>query len=597
MKRLLMKYTALLLALLLCLSVIGCHPETDNGEDTTLETTIGTTESTTEETTQAVVEREPIVIDYEGDLTPGGTPEIRAEYADLVYVGKGMPAFYYTKAQAIALLEQIEDLYVIFETGTPEELRAAYDKVKNGSLAEMKTQATLAMAEYYLYITDPEAEENYLWMQELYSDATGRMEYLCLLVYDSPAAEVFFEGWSEIDIRVALANGKGQDEELRALNREHDELIVEYHKLMQQEDYMATTAALYPELVRINNAIAQKMGYDDYMDYAYECIYLREYAPEDVAQIRKLVKEQLIPVYLQVQQELAAMEEQFANCSEEEALAFMSRLEELETINKDSPELSLFIQGIGESFAATYTELFEKEYYYAAYAGSSSSDIAYTNMLPSLGHPYLFFGTDMMSKSNVLHEYGHYYAFSVAPDRSLRLDLAETHSQGNEWLFSAYLSEQYNDFAIRYVNLFAISFDMESIILDLCLDEFEQTVYANPEKYTDMESLDALYTEIVSGYVDPENFIGAWYWRDSSFENAGYYLSYGVSMIPCLELYYLAETDYERATEIYLALSEYEGDLTFTEVLERAGLQNPFDEEYQVFDFEVLLALMQQKQS
>lgn len=97
--------------------------------------------------------------------------------------------------------------------------------------------------------------------------------------------------------------------------------------------------------------------------------------------------------------------------------------------------------------------------------------------------------------------------------------------------------------------------------------------------------------------MDPENFIGAWYWRDSSFENAGYYLSYGVSMIPCLELYYLAETDYERATEIYLALSEYEGHLTFTEVLERAGLQNPFDEDYQVFDFEVLLALMQQKQS
>ena len=106
MKKLLMKSMALLLALLLCLSVIGCHPETDNGEDTTPETTIGTTESTTEETTQAVIEREPIVIDYEGDLTPGGTPEIRAEYADLVYVGKGMPAFYYTKEQAIDLQDR-----------------------------------------------------------------------------------------------------------------------------------------------------------------------------------------------------------------------------------------------------------------------------------------------------------------------------------------------------------------------------------------------------------------------------------------------------------------------------------------------------------
>ena len=86
MNRLLMKYTALLLALLLCLGVIGCQPTTQNGEDTT--------QGATEGTTQAIVEREPIVIDYEGDLTPGGTPELRAEYGDLAYVGKGMPAFY-----------------------------------------------------------------------------------------------------------------------------------------------------------------------------------------------------------------------------------------------------------------------------------------------------------------------------------------------------------------------------------------------------------------------------------------------------------------------------------------------------------------------
>ena len=411
MKRLWMKSTVLLLALLLCLGVIGCHPQTDNGEDTTPETTIGTTESTSEETTQAVIEREPIVIDYEGDLTPGGTPEIRAEYADLVYVGKGMPAFYYTKEQAIELLEQIEDLYVIFETGTPEELRAAYDKVKNGALAEMETQEVLATAEYDLYRNDPKAEENRLWMSALLSDANGRIEKLCSRVYESPAAEVFFEGWSEVEIRIKVAKGKGYSEQALALLSQHDELLVQYHALMQQEDYMETTAALYPELVRINNTIAQKMGYDDYMDYAYESIYLREYAPEDVAQIRKLVKEQLIPLYNQVKQELEVMEAQFATMSEEEVMAVAASLEKLESITKDSPELLLYMQGLGESFGATYAELLEKEYYYVAYEGSPSIRVAYTNMLPSLKHPYLFFGTGTMSKTTIVHEYGHYYAF------------------------------------------------------------------------------------------------------------------------------------------------------------------------------------------
>ena len=108
MNKFLTKSMVLLLALLLCLGVIGCHPTTQNGEDTT------------EGTTEALVEREPIVLDYEGDLTPGGTPEIRAEYGDSVYVGKAVPAFYYTEEQAIALLEQIEELYDLFENGTPE---------------------------------------------------------------------------------------------------------------------------------------------------------------------------------------------------------------------------------------------------------------------------------------------------------------------------------------------------------------------------------------------------------------------------------------------------------------------------------------------
>jgi hypothetical protein len=52
----------------------------------------------------------------------------------------------------------------------------------------------------------------------------------------------------------------------------------------------------------------------------------------------------------------------------------------------------------------------------------------------------------------------------------------------------------------------------------------------------------------------------------------------------------------DAAKQTYLSLIEYEGDLTFSEVLERAGLQNPLDPNYTVIDFETLLSLMKQKQ-
>ena len=589
MKRLLMKFTVLLLALLLCLGVIGCRPATQNGEDTT--------QGATEGTTQAIVEREPIVIDYEGDLTPGGTPEIRAEYADLVYVGKGMPAFYYTEEQAIELLEQIEDLYVIFETGTPEELRAAYDKVKNGALAEMETQEVLATAEYDLYRNDPKAEENRLWMSALLSDANGRIEKLCSRVYESPAAEVFFEGWSEVEIRIKVAKGKGYSEEALALLSQHDELLVQYHALMQQEDYYDTTAALYPEFVRVNNAYAQKLGYDNYMDYVYECRYKREYTPDDIAQVRKVIKEQLIPLYKQLQAELFAMEAQILAEPEEVQQALFDEIHTRMNLGSDNEKFLSYLQSISESFADTYAELFEKEYYYLAKDQNLSSSTAYTNILPSRGMPFLYLGGSPVNAKTMAHEYGHYYAFSLDPYRTFSYDLAELHSQGSEWMYEAYLSGQHTPFVDRYVNLSQLIFGIDNIILCVCVDEFEQTVYANPEKYPDAASLDALYTEIVSGYVDPEMFTGPSYWRRVAFDWPGYYINYGISMIPCLELYYLAESDYESAAQTYLSLSDYEGTLTFSEVLERAGLQNPLDEEYQIFDLEALLALMQQKQS
>ena len=57
-------------------------------------------------------------------------------------------------------------------------------------------------------------------------------------------------------------------------------------------------------------------------------------------------------MYNQVKQELEVMEAQFATMSEEEVMAVAASLEKLESITKDSPELLLYMQGLGESFGA-----------------------------------------------------------------------------------------------------------------------------------------------------------------------------------------------------------------------------------------------------
>ena len=576
MNKFLTKSMVLLLALLLCLGVIGCHPTTQNGEDTT------------EGTTQTVVEREPIVLDYEGDLTPGGTPEIRAEYGDSVYVGKAVPAFYYTEEQAIALLEQIEELYDLFENGTPESFVNAFYSVKSGAFAELTTQCRLAWLEYDMYRNDPEADENYLWMNALFGDAAIKLNKLYRLAYGTPAGDLLFKGWSEQSIRIALARADGADDELRELLRKHEELTVQYYEVTDGEDGMDAMVPLYMEFVRVNNAMAQKMGYDNYLDYAYECDYRREYSPEKIEQVRKLTKEQLAPLQERVREELLALDE----IMQDEEFAAADALYYLEY---DNEAVDAYIQSVSASFGNAYTELWEKEYYCLAYDESASKISAYQEMLPSLKHPFLYIGPGYTDAQAIVHEYGHYYSALIAPDREISYDLAELQSQGNEWLLLAHLSEQYHDNAILHVNLERLYTALDDVMLFLCMDEFEQEIYANPEKYTDHESLDALYTEIVSAYGNPEYF-DLDYWHYVVFDYEAYFVSYAVSLIPCVELYYLAETDMDAAKQTYLSLIEYEGDLTFSEVLESAGLQNPLDPHYTVIDFETLLALMKQKQ-
>ena len=575
MKQPWIRLAALLLALLLCLGVCGCTTSSQVGD------------VTTESTTQAT-EKEPIVLDYEGDLTIGGTPEIRAQYGDSVYVGKSIPAFYYTEEQAIALLEQIANLYDLLENGTPEEFANAFDSVEFGAYAELITQCRLARLEYDMYRNDPEAEENYLWMTALFGDAAVQMTKLYRLSYGTPAGDLLFDGWSEQKIRIALANADAADDELRELLHKHDELTVQYYEVVEQEGGFDAMVPLFTEFVRVNNATAQKIGYDDYMAYTYECIYQRDYTPKEIEQMRQLTKEQLVPLFLRLYEELLAMDQIL---KEDEKNAVL----ELHQLPYDNELVDAYIQSVSGSFCDAYTELWEQEYYCIAYDSTASQSIAYQETLLTTSRPYLYIGPYYTDAMSIVHEYGHYYSTLIDPDRAISYDLAEIQSQGNEWLLSAYLSEQQNDIVVRYVNVTRLYHALFNVMLYLCMDEFEQEVYANPEKYTDHESLDALYTEIVSGYLDPAYF-NVDYWHYVVFDYEGYFASYAASLIPCFELYYLAETDMDAAVQTYLSLIEYEGELTYSEVLESAGLQNPLDPNYTMIDFDELLALMQQKQ-
>lgn len=578
MRKIPIKMLALLMTLLLCMSATSCTRLISGVADI-----LGR-------------EQDEYEFDYPGDLTPGGDPKTRKDYFDDVYVGNNDLRFAYSEQEAAELMEQIDTLYEYLEGDDFAAFLAMFTYVQYGAYARMESQCSLAQIEYSLYRDDAEASENYEWMRAFAMDVSTRMSKLYRLVYDSPNRDVFYDGWTEEEIQTALFYADSTDEEYAALQAEYDALLVEYYALDQNDPtFMTESAKLYVEAQRINDAIAQKMGYDSYMDFAYECVYMREYTPEDVAALRVYAREYLVPLFDEV--ELA-----FNNLAQDLRQSEQEKIEELFYQGMDSQMLYSYAQDIGGAYFSEFEALHAEKNYFLAYDPDMSRNGAFTDYLSDRAQPVMYFGAHYQDHFTLAHEYGHYYSFAFNGTRDVSYDLCELQSQGNEWLYLAYLSEQNNSIASQYLSLYRLYNDLCTVFICLCVDEFEQTVYDDPGKYCTPEQLDALYRQICDTYLGTsrmEALFGydpAEYWHYVALDAAGYYISYAISLFPCFELYYLAETDYDAAVDTYLSLVEYKGSQTFSEVLAYAGLQNPLSGDYAPIDFDELYALMGQKQ-
>jgi hypothetical protein len=243
-------------------------------------------------------------------------------------------------------------------------------------------------------------------------------------------------------------------------------------------------------------------------------------------------------------------------------------------------------------------ELFKNgNYFQGSYKG------AYSYWIPAQQATILYFGPTSYSASfTFVHEFGHYYNNIYNPNASISLDLDEVHSQGNEMMFLSYLEDVLPKEVLRgmYAKLYYGQLEdmLNIIMLASAVDEFEYCVYngVNPSGVPttyNKSNYDSLFTTILSLYGIGSNSSN--YWRGVAIRSAGYYISYAMSALPCIELLSVAETEgFNAAKEVYFKFfsftdsedNAYVGDdggkiatLTFAETLEYAGLHSVFDED------------------
>lgn len=162
-------------------------------------------------------------------------------------------------------------------------------------------------------------------------------------------------------------------------------------------------------------------------------------------------------------------------------------------------------------------------------------------------------------------------------------ELAETQSQGAEWLYYYYVAnnadftENQKEYFIDYM---AYSF-CGTMIYSSIVGAAEVDVFGLDEVTAETDFTAIVQSEYSS--IPAETmaklfaFLPEEYFYAVAVTNCGYYISYSLSGISAMEFFVLAEENYERAKETYYSLlSENTG---YVSALEKLGLSSPFEEE------------------
>ncbi len=489
-------------------------------------------------------------------------------------------AFYTALDQCLELMKN---------NAADSEIEAAVENMEE-LFFHIATQAQIAYIFYSMNGKGKGTSDCYLYSSTMQSDAYDAYMKMCQKVDASDYAyrDTFFSDWSESEI----AEMRLYSDEMNEITKENDELLVEYRDALELENTTAMenkVRELYQKVVENNNKLATGSGHKNYAEYAYSEVYLRDYSLEDMKDMRGFVKQYLVPLCKDAYNRFQSNYQSLP--SDQQSLLVSLLYAEHDT---RYPQLMKnYFASLPESMGNGMMELFNTDH--AVFAMSYDSyEGAFTTYLYEYEHPICFFGPGYKSAPTVAHEAGHYYAYLYADGGNIPMDLAEVHSQGNEWLFAIYLEDVLNNEAFHQVYLdYQLYYNISSIILCTIIDEFEQSIYENPE-LADPSKIDAQMTLICEGYGG-EKFVDdfladvSMYWKHVVVENPMYYISYAMSGLVALEIYCLAEEDYANAVETYRKLTE-EADLDagFTTILKGVGLRSPFDESL----YQSLVALM-----
>lgn len=369
----------------------------------------------------------------------------------------------------------------------------------------------------------------------------------------------------------------------RDVRKEAETKVMEFFK-----ENEAKYDEIYDKLVKVRTSMARKLGYKNYVDFGYLRLGRTDYDSKMVANYRKQVLEDLVPVA---------------------SLIYKDKAKRLGIDDLKSYDLGVdFKNGnpkpIGDrdylvdQATKMYSELSKetKEFFNFMVehelldleAKQGKEGGGYCTYISNYRSPFIFsnFNGTSGDVDVLTHEAGH--AFQVFSSRDYEIpeylfptmEACEIHSMSMEFFAWPWMELFFGDDADRY-RYHHLAGTITFIPYGVLVDHFQTEVYENPDMTPDMRK--AKWRELEKMYlphkVYENEFLekGTFWFRQSHiFQTAFYYIDYTLAQV-CAQQYWVKNNEsHEAAWESYYKLCKQGGSKSFLELVKVAGLDNPF---------------------
>jgi M3 family oligoendopeptidase len=349
--------------------------------------------------------------------------------------------------------------------------------------------------------------------------------------------------------------------------------------------------AIFDELVRLRDAMARKLGYENYLGLGYRRMRRVDYGPADVARYRAEIARVVVPFACDLVRTAGADAGLDRVCFwDEGTLGIEKRVVPLGDSAWILARTREALAGIDPALG-TFVEMMLEDGLLDVDARPGKAFGAYCTNFPTRRVPFVFanFNGSRADVQTLMHELGHaFQSWSSREKRAIdylvpTFESAEIHSMSLEYLSWPQMERFFGGEAAAYRRehlLHAMLF----LPYGVAVDHFQHLVYEHPSA-TPAER-NAMWQELERRYLPWRQYGdlahpaagGLWQEKRHIYVLPFYYIDYTLALCCALQFWTQAHTDRDEALARYVALCGRGGEAPFRELVRSAGLRQPFDE-------------------